>query len=80
MQHKKNMGKKFIRLSFCRVLYVDVLYYTTTFSEDWLAGLVANRRQQLRWRLPGMPCDNQRPDFRFEKQDRKFHAEDSEEE
>jgi hypothetical protein len=21
MQHKKNMGKKFIRLSFCRVLY-----------------------------------------------------------
>jgi hypothetical protein len=23
MQHKKNMGKKFIRLSFCRVLYVS---------------------------------------------------------
>jgi hypothetical protein len=22
MQHKKNMGKKFFRLSFCRVLYV----------------------------------------------------------
>jgi hypothetical protein len=22
MQHKKNMGKKFIRLSFCRVLYI----------------------------------------------------------
>jgi hypothetical protein len=24
MQHKKNMGKKFIRLSFCRVLYEDI--------------------------------------------------------
>jgi hypothetical protein len=23
MQHKKNMGKKFIRLSFCRVLYEE---------------------------------------------------------
>jgi hypothetical protein len=26
MQHKKNMGKKFIRLSFCRVLYVESIH------------------------------------------------------
>jgi hypothetical protein len=32
MQHKKNMGKKFIRLSFCRVLYLSAIRFSPNNS------------------------------------------------